>query len=716
MKRLTTIGKSVIVALAGWLAPSVPAEAAETTDTLHCYVSPGQRRQTVEGWGVSLCWWANMCGRWSDERIESLVKLLVDPNGLNYNVFRYNIGGGDDPENRNCTPHHMGSGKGLRAEMEGFKVYADDDYDWSRDAAQRKIMLKIKELRPDAVFEAFSNSAPWWMTHSGCCGGNKLGQLDNLRRECYEEFARYLIDVCKHYKDEYGIEFRTLEPFNEPSSSYWTCGGSQEGCHFTPASQVAFLKVLHPMLKASGLKTMISAADESSLNDGLGALNTYEAYPEVYDMLGQWNQHTYYGSNENRAQISAMAASRGLPLWMSETGDGGEGIVGNLKMAQRLMDDMRYLLPVVWCDWQYVEEDNDQWCLVRGNFATQQYERVKNFYIRQQVTRFIRQGYTMLNVPNDQTLAALNPAGDTLVIVHLNNTLKEQLYAYDLSAFGEVADYARRYATSETENLKSRPSLRIRDKRLVTRLPARSIHTYIIKVKTDEGTLSGWSRPVDGTTCLLIPRMGSYAVTGRDGQAWLTAYEPTDEGQFWKLEGAGDAFRLRNRAGGILTGTDAYRLAVTSSPSDRQQFLFTPLDNGFYKITERQTGKALDLENAYCGDGTALGLWDYGTSPQSVHRQWMLCPVAENGPVDGLSIPRTAGALNRVRLQAVGGRLTVLNPVGGRLHLYVYAPDGRLVATQNIEGHLGGFSLPKGFYVVRITSDREQEVRKIQFS
>ena len=79
-----------------------------------------QRYQTNEGWGVSLCWWANMCGRWNDERVSELVDWLVSPEGLNYNIFRYNIGGGDDPNNGHCLPHHMGKGKGLRAEMEGF--------------------------------------------------------------------------------------------------------------------------------------------------------------------------------------------------------------------------------------------------------------------------------------------------------------------------------------------------------------------------------------------------------------------------------------------------------------------------------------------------------------------------------------------------------------------------------------------------------------------
>ncbi len=194
-----------------------------TADTIRYVVNPEAERQRFRGWGVSLCWWANMCGRWSDEKIDEIVDWLVSPEGLNFSYFRYNIGGGDDPLNRYCTPHHMGmgQGKGLRAEMEGFKDSTGGAYVWERDAAQRKILLKIREKRPDAVFEAFSNSCPYYMTYSGCCSGNADPGKDNLKPEYYEEFAHYLVDVCKHYKEEYGIEFRTLEPFNESMTSYW---------------------------------------------------------------------------------------------------------------------------------------------------------------------------------------------------------------------------------------------------------------------------------------------------------------------------------------------------------------------------------------------------------------------------------------------------------------------------------------------------------------
>lgn len=105
-----------------------------------------------------------MCGRQSEEHLDSLIGWLTSPDGLNYNIFRYNIGGGDDPLWRNCEPHHAGKGKGLRAEMEGFLDGADSAYNWGRDEAQQRVTAMIHRRRKDAIFEAFANSAPWWMT------------------------------------------------------------------------------------------------------------------------------------------------------------------------------------------------------------------------------------------------------------------------------------------------------------------------------------------------------------------------------------------------------------------------------------------------------------------------------------------------------------------------------------------------------------------------
>jgi len=441
-------------------------------------VNPEQVVQHWDGWGVSLCWWAGQCGKWDEGKVDEIIDWLVSPDGLNYSHFRYNIGGGDDPQNRNCELHHMGKGKGLRAETEGFKDFTGDQFHWERDSAQRRIMLKIKEKRPDAVFEAFSNSCPYYMTYSGCVAGNKDGSKDNLKREYYEEFAHYLVDVCKHYKEAYGIEFKTLEPFNESATSYWYQNGSQEGCHFDYSSQIAFLRVLAPILEASGLSTIISASDETSVEHSIKAIQAYKQ-AGVLPLVGQWNTHTYQGDTKQRIRLSALVQEAGKPFWMSETGSGGKGLEGNLKMAQRLFDDIRYLQPEAWFDWQYMEERSDQWCVINGSFQGQIYRKVKNYFVRQQCSRFIKRGYDILQTDCSQLLAAISEARDTLTLVLLN---EGEETTHNIQIQKSKFKKAKVYRTSASEDMAVvKDGFRLKNNTLSIVLPKQSITTIVLK-------------------------------------------------------------------------------------------------------------------------------------------------------------------------------------------------------------------------------------------
>ncbi len=451
---------------------------AQTTTT----VDVQQRLQVHQGWGVSLCWWANMCGKWDDDKIDTLVDWLVSPDGLNYNVFRYNIGGGDDPKNKHCDPHHMGAkgGKGLRAEMPGFKHSAKDkDYDWQADSAQLKIMLKIRERRPDAIFEAFSNSAPYYMTYSGCCAGARDANDDNVNPKYYKAFAQYLVDICTHYKEAYGIEFVSLDPFNEPVTNYWRANGGQEGCHFSTEAQIDFIRTLHPILKASGLKTVISASDETSVGQSIKDFEAYRA-AGVLDLVGQWNTHTYSGNADHKTQLSQMARSAGKRLWMSETGDGGQGIHGNLMMARRLIEDIRCLQPDVWVDWQYVEDWGDQWCLVRADFRRQTFTRVKNYYVRQHFSTFIQQGYTYISTDNPDMLAALSQTGNQLVLVIINTSRQSTPYTIHIKSFYPNTSRIVTYRTSHREDLAPVDDWRFANSTLSFTLPPLSIQTFVL--------------------------------------------------------------------------------------------------------------------------------------------------------------------------------------------------------------------------------------------
>ena len=55
-----------------------------------------------EGWGTSLCWWANRIG-YSDNLAQQAANLFFSEDGLRFNIMRYNIGGGDDPSHTHIT-------------------------------------------------------------------------------------------------------------------------------------------------------------------------------------------------------------------------------------------------------------------------------------------------------------------------------------------------------------------------------------------------------------------------------------------------------------------------------------------------------------------------------------------------------------------------------------------------------------------------------------
>ncbi len=690
---------------------SEAADALPEPEEVKYLLNPEAVRQVHEGWGVSLCWWANMCGRWSDADIDKIIDWLVSPKGLNYSVFRYNIGGGDDPEHRNCDPQHMRSGKGQRAEMEGFKDSTDGGYIWTRDAAQRKIMLKIREKRPDAIFEAFSNSAPYYMTYSGCTAGNDDAWKDNLRPEYYDEFAHYLVDVCRHYKEEYGIEFRTLEPFNEPGTDYWGRNGGQEGCHFDLQSQIAFIKVLYPILKASGLGTVISASDQCWAD---AAANDLKAYKEagIADMVGQWNTHTYYANNELRTQLNALAHDAGKRLWMSETGSGGDGIKGNLDMTRRLFDDVRYLECESWHDWQYVEEWNDQWCMVKADFANATYQRVKNYYVRQHVTRFIKPGYRFVATSDDNTLAAVSAESDTIVLVALNTGNVRKIHECRLMGCEPAAAPSVYLTTASGSMVKT--ACDYADGVMRFTMPDLSIATFIMPLKR---AASQAAEVRDGAYCLIQPQYNRpMALTAKEGKVTIEAtacsdgWHASDEGgtvspvsgaQTWQLLGDNaQGYMLKNGEGAVIYGNAGYYLNAAAEPGTDAsvRFDFTRVNRYGYKITPHGDNRAFDLENARSDAGTNVGLWDYGTDVTQCHRNWQLIP---------LQLPEADASANTVELPAVkvtAGRnmLTVSAPQGGKCNVTVYALDGARKADVDFEESVS-VPLASGYYVAAVT-------------
>ena len=323
-----------------------------------------------------------------------------------------------------------------------------------------------------------------------------------------------------------------------------------------------------------------------------------------------------------------------MPLWMSETGSGGNGIGGNLSLAQRLIDDMRYIQPEAWIDWQYMEEANDQWCTIRGSFADQTYAKVKNYYVRQQCTRFIKHDYDIITSPCAKSLAAVNASRDTLVLVVLNEGAKA-VHNIDLSLFTEVPAISsiKAYRTSASENLvstKNGVTLSGTDLKVV--MPVQSIMTLVIPARSVETGPQELLR--DGCEYLIIPRHETTRAISATGSKVTIQEIDYGEAQRWTLSDLGNGtYGLKNALGLRLTAhrnNNSSSLTAQKNEASEQDFYIDVVDYPYYKIlASKGRSHGFDLTNESTAAGTTVNIWQYQDSnTMPIHRQWMLFPLS----------------------------------------------------------------------------------------
>ena len=434
-------------------------------------VDVNTKHQLFEGWGTSLAWWAYQIGGWSSSKKNQFLDLIVDPvAGLGYNIFRYNIGGGDAPDH-----NHMGTNR----QMPGFQS-SSGTWDWNADVRQTSVLTRLVSTGKNVIVEAFSNSPPYWMTKSGCASGSSDGS-NNLKDDSYDAFAGYLVEVVKHYHDTLGITFRTLEPLNEPNANWWKSNGSQEGCHFSASNQQQIIKAVSAALTAKGITdTRISASDENSMDDATSIIGAYDA--ATLAAMVQMNVHSYAGSK--RTQLRALATSKNKRLWQSESGPLSVTLASNtdsaIFMAGRIIQDLRELQPEAWIEWQVVDPANT-WSSFTVNDSQESWTPLKRFYMQAGFTRHIRPGATFVDINNADMVAALSADGSTVTVVVRNgDTAASKGFTFDLTSLPAVGTSIEAYRTSASEDLAHLPAATVKDWSFSATVPAYSVTTYII--------------------------------------------------------------------------------------------------------------------------------------------------------------------------------------------------------------------------------------------
>ncbi len=441
-------------------------------------VDPGVVHQKFEGWGTSLCWWAHQEGGGSQAYLNRIAEVLVDPDsGLGYSIFRYNIGGGDQPGHTDIATDRA---------VAGYKPTETGPFDWNADRNQRAVVAALaakgKKINQDIIWEAFSNSPPWWMTVAGCADGQS-SCVDNLKSAYFGTFADYLTEVVRHFKDSLGITFRTVDPFNEPSAGWWCGDNNQEGCNFKK-DQPRMVKALGKSLKAKGLfpMTSVSAADENSINAAVSGIASYD--DSSLSFISQINTHGYSGrSRSNFAAFAALASSKKKILWMSESGPlsgtGGQDIA--LFMAQNIIEDLKYMKVSAWIDWQSYA-GGGTWETIRVDKNSLAVIPARRCYMQAAFGRFIRPGASIIECNDSNTLAALVPATGNLVLVVRNGLSSGVSHTFDLSKVGRLPSALRvyQYLVSSYKTLSRLPDITISNKQFTLAAPAQSVTSCVI--------------------------------------------------------------------------------------------------------------------------------------------------------------------------------------------------------------------------------------------
>ncbi|MWA05619.1 beta-1,6-galactanase [Actinomadura sp. LD22] len=411
---------------------------------------------TWDGWGTCLSWWANTELGTRDDLaaalfgtdtvgVEAAGRDMALP-GLGLNIVRYNLGA--------CTwtdgSAMVESPAIVRRKQ--IETFCDGDaWDWRAGANQRSMLAKAREVGAD-TFEMFSVSPPWWMTVNGNPSGAEHGEQDNLEFQYQKAFARFIAVVAGRARDEWGIRFASVEPFNEPSLSSWHAKQNQEGCHFTLGAQEAVIECLRGALDERGLDdVLIAASDECHY---AGAANTWRKFTaQTRRLIGRVNVHGYERDESCRSRAALReTVGDGMPIWQSEY---SEGEPDGLAMALSISRDIRYLRPCGWVCWQPVEALD--WGLLDGEYDDQtpnpnggakgtlkgQVGGVNTkYYVLAQYTRHVRPGMRILGSGHANTVAAHDPSAGRLALVTVNDGAQRTV-TYDLRLLTSGTSTAR---------------------------------------------------------------------------------------------------------------------------------------------------------------------------------------------------------------------------------------------------------------------------------
>ncbi|MBR5438461.1 MAG: hypothetical protein IKV21_06040 [Clostridia bacterium] len=319
--------------------------------------------QEITGWGTSAAWWSQMVDK--AETAEEYAKLLYSEEGLGLNVYRYNVGAGEkeNPNTRLWRESSRSSESFLIPEV--YEKTGELEYDFTKDANAQNMLYTSMEYGCIDTVVLFANSPHYLMTVSGQASGGLEPAQSNLKKECYEDFADYMLDIAEYFISK-GVPVKYISPINEPQ---WDWGGGwvgQEGCHYEIDEVIEVARVFARKIKERNIDVKLSMAESGQVGEhAMECMDLLYADEEIASVMGTYAYHSYW-TDDNFALKYAFGnylqlKHTGVEVEMSEwcelpCAHEIDDIEAGLIMARTICEDLSLTGANSWSSWVAVNE------------------------------------------------------------------------------------------------------------------------------------------------------------------------------------------------------------------------------------------------------------------------------------------------------------------------------------------------------------------------
>ncbi len=407
----TPLGEKVTALIPGCAKTSLVATSTDATIS----IDTSTKYQTIDGFGIFGArdtWWGKAEELYSDQWAN---QVLVD---LGITIWR----------NEYYPPDSDADWNKQRPVVEGLVKTARDK------GIDLKIILSVWSP-PASMKCTFSEDGKKVINDQPWKDGTKNGGA--LCTNKYNEFAQWLIDGIKMYKD-IGVDVYAISPQNEPQAAV-----PYNSCVYTADLYRDMLQAIGPKLKAAYPKVKIFGDEyllpyEYGEYRGSSLNHAIATSPEALKYLDIFATHLYFGNNvpsTASAQVQLWSNSKtdyidnaGRSLWMTETSQfvdswQADGNFAAFDLAITMHNALVSGHVSAWVWWQGSELSGvSQYNLMQG---TEQ--RSKRYYVSKNFFRYIRPGAQMVAVQADQgssilASAYLHEGQGTLTTVLINTS------------------------------------------------------------------------------------------------------------------------------------------------------------------------------------------------------------------------------------------------------------------------------------------------------